>query len=60
MLILEDGLTLCGRCVLGYETGHIIKVDQRTYTIKWRDGLTKQLRPDLDDEELELIAGAAE
>ena len=51
MILLEDGLVSCGRCILGLEVGHIIKVTPRTYTIKWRDGETTQLRPDLDDEE---------
>ena len=51
MITLEDGLSLCGRCVLGLNVGYILKVDQRTYTIRWLDGqVTTQIRPDIEDE----------
>jgi hypothetical protein len=51
MIHLEDGLSLCGRCVCGLEVGYIIRVDRETYTISWRDGETTQLRPDIDEAE---------
>ncbi len=51
MIKLEDGLSLCGRCVWGYEVGHIIDITSRTYTIRWRDGDTTLLRPDIDSED---------
>ena len=51
MIELEDGLTLCGRCIWVSRVGYIVKVERRTYTIQWRDGYTTQLRPDLEDEE---------
>ncbi|HEX5508454.1 MAG TPA: hypothetical protein VFX37_08110 [Pseudolabrys sp.] len=54
MIELEDGLELCGRCVCGSAVGWIISVGQRTYRIKWMDGHeTTQLRPDLDDEDVQ-------
>lgn len=51
MIKLEDGLSLCGRCVCGNEVGYIVEVTSTTYTIRWRDGDTTQLRPDFDSEE---------
>ena len=51
MITLEDGLSLCGRCVLGYAVGYITRVGQRTYSIRWLDGqVTTLLRPDIEDE----------
>ncbi len=53
MIILEDGLARCGRCVWGMKVGYILGVEQRTYRIRWLDGeITTQLRPDLDEEEI--------
>ena len=50
MITLEDGLSLCGRCILGEAVGYIISVGRRTYTIRWIDGeVSTQIRPDLDD-----------
>lgn len=60
MITLEDGLSLCGRCVCGMQVGYIIQVDRRTYTIRWRDGDTTQLRPDAEDEEINFHQVAAE
>lgn len=59
MIDLEEGLCINGRCTSGYEVGFISWVGQRTYRIKWRDGETEQLRPDLDDED-EILQAAAE
>lgn len=52
MIELEDGLSLCGRCILGHAVGYIISVGQRTYSIRWLDGeITTQLRPDCNEDE---------
>ena len=57
MINLEDGLSLCGRCIMGTNVGYIIRVGRRTYSIRWLDGATTtQLRPDTDDEEHSLEA----
>ena len=53
MINLEDGLASCGRCTCGTKVGYIIHVGQKTYTIRWRDGDTTQLRPDLDEDYVE-------
>lgn len=51
MIQLEDGLSLCGRCVWGSSVGYIISVTPATYRVRWLDGSeTEQLRPDLDEE----------
>jgi hypothetical protein len=50
-LILEDGISMCGRCVWGFHVGYITDVTRDTFTISWRDGTTTHLRP--DDEEVE-------
>jgi hypothetical protein len=52
MITLEDGLSLCGRCVCGYEVGFITWVGPKTYRIKWRDGETTQARPDLEEDQI--------
>jgi hypothetical protein len=51
-LVLEDGVSMCGRCVWGSRVGYITKVTRDTYTISWRDGTTTHLRP--DDEETDV------
>jgi hypothetical protein len=57
MIELEDGLSLCGRCICGYNVGYIFKIEQRTYSIRWLDGeITTQLRPDLKDDFLQEVA----
>ena len=50
MIKLEDGMSLCGRCVWGTNVGYIMKIERDTYTVRWLDGeITTQLRPDEDD-----------
>lgn len=59
MIHLEDGLSLCGRCVCGFEVGYIVSIGGRTYRIRWLDGNeTTQLRPDveIEDDQLEVAA----
>lgn len=59
MIELEDGLTLCGRCIWGNAVGYIVEITSRTYRIRWIDGnYTTQARPDLDDEEIEFAEAA--
>lgn len=59
MITLEDGLSLCGRCIWGMKVGYIVEVTSKTYRVRWIDGeFTTQLRPDLDDEETELLQAA--
>ena len=50
-LILEDGISMCGRCVWGFHVGYITDVTRETFTISWRDGTTTHLRPDEEEEE---------
>jgi hypothetical protein len=50
-LVLEDGISMCGRCVWGFEVGWIVAVTRDTFTISWRDGRTTHLRPDDEDAE---------
>ena len=57
MIELEDGLSLCGRCIWGTQVGYIVEVGSRTYRVRWLDGnYTTQERPDLDDEEIIQLA----
>jgi len=50
----DEGLTLCGRVTWGFKAGHIVSINSRTYRVRWLDGCeTEQLRPDLDDEQIE-------
>ena len=59
MIHLEDGLTRSGRAVWGTKVGYICEVGRRTYRIRWIDGqFTTQLRPDLDEDEIELQQAA--
>lgn len=54
MIQFDEGLTLCGRVTWGFKAGYIISVNSRTYRVRWLDGCeTEQLRPDLDDEQIE-------
>lgn len=59
MIKFDDGLTLCGRVTWANNVGYIVQVTPRTYRVRWLDGeITEQLRPDLDDEEIELQQAA--
>ena len=61
MIELEDGLSLCGRCVWGTAVGYIVSVDRETYRVRWIDGnYTTQARPDLDEDAEIDFAEAAE
>ena len=58
MIKLDDGLSLCGRCIWGTKVGYITKVQRRTYSLRGLDGeITTQLRPDWDEEN-ELLQAA--
>jgi hypothetical protein len=59
MIQFDEGLTLCGRVTWAMNVGYIIQVTSRTYRVRWLDGeVTEQLRPDLDDEEIEFQQAA--
>ncbi len=59
MIELEDGLSLCGRCIWGNAVGYIVHVGQKTYRVRWIDGnYTTQARPDLGDEEIDQLQAA--
>ena len=59
MIEFDEGLTQCGRVTCGTMAGYIIQITSRTYRVRWLDGeITEQLRPDLDDEEIELQQAA--
>ena len=52
MIHLENGISLCGRCITGPHVGYITAIFTATYRIRWIDGNeTEQLRPDDCDEE---------
>ena len=54
MIQFDEGLTLCSRVTMGTMAGHITHIDRETYRVRWLDGAeTEQLRPDLDDEEIQ-------
>lgn len=50
MIHLEEGLSLCGRCIWGLQVGYITKITSETYRVRWIDGNeTEQLRPDEEE-----------
>lgn len=54
MIQFDEGLTTCGRVTWGFKAGYIVSVNSRTYRVRWLDGAeTEQLRPDLDEDEIE-------
>lgn len=60
MIELEDGISLCGRCVCGYQVGYILSIGRETYTIGWLDGATTtQLRPDIEIDDEQSMAEVA-
>lgn len=59
MIELDEGLVLSGRCTWGNMVGFICEIGRATYRIRWIDGeFTTQARPDLDDEDCELLQAA--
>mgnify|MGYP001577064998 CR=1 FL=1 len=57
MIQFDEGLTLCGRVTWGLNAGYIIQITASTYRVRWLDGeITEQLRPDIDDEIIQLAA----
>jgi len=60
MIQFDEGRpTLCGRVTWGNNAGYIIQITARTYRVRWLDGeVTEQLRPDLDEEEIEFKQAA--
>jgi hypothetical protein len=59
MIQFDEGLTLCGRVTWGFKAGYITNITSRTYRVCWLDGCeTEQLRPDLDEDEIEFAEAA--
>jgi hypothetical protein len=56
-----DKPTICGRVTWGLQSGYITKITDRTYRVRWLDGYeTEQLRPDIDEENIEYQQAATE